>query len=58
MKDYRFKPDDKISVYRLQQSTTGVLSWDWDEDRTLQGNGAETMLSFVAATIATTMLFF
>ena len=58
VKDYRFKKDDEVSVYRLQQSKTGVLSWDWDEDRTLQGNGSATMLSFAAATIATSMLFF
>ena len=35
--DYRFKAGDTISIYRMQQSSSGVISWDWAEDRTLQG---------------------
>ena len=35
--DYRFKAGDTISVYRMQQSSSGTISWDWAEDRTLQG---------------------
>ena len=29
--DYRFKTNDIISMYRLQQSDTGYLAWDWSE---------------------------
>ena len=35
--DYRFKAGDTISIYRMQQSSSGVISWDWAESRTLQG---------------------
>jgi len=35
VKDYRFKPNDTIYLYRLQQSATGTLVWNWDEARTL-----------------------
>ena len=35
VKDYRFKAGETISVYRLQQETSGSIVWDWDENRTL-----------------------
>ena len=35
--DYRFKTGDTIYVYRMQQSDSLAISWDWAEERTLLG---------------------
>ena len=56
VKDYRFTAGDTISIYRLQQSNTGTLAWDWNEERTLQG---ATSLSniFAVASILSAVAF-
>ena len=50
--DYRFKRDDTISLYRLQQSTSGTLNWDWVEDRTLMGASHLMSALFVSSIVA------
>ena len=49
VKDYRFKTGDTISIYRMQQSSSGVISWDWAEDRTLLG-ASHLMSTLLAST--------
>ena len=33
--DYRFRAGETVSLYRMQMSSGGSISWDWSEDRTL-----------------------
>ena len=49
VKDYRFKTGDTISIYRMQQSSSGVINWDWAEDRTLLG-ASHLMSTLLAST--------
>lgn len=51
VKDYRFKTGDTVSVYRMQQSDSLAISWDWTEDRELLG-ATHLLTSGLAASIA------
>ena len=53
--DYRFKTGDTISVYRMQQSDSLAISWDWAEDRTLLG-ATQLVTSAIAASVAMLLL--
>ena len=53
--DYRFKTGDTISVYRMQQSDSLAISWDWAEDRTLLG-ATQLVTSALAASAAMLLL--
>ena len=55
VKDYRFKAGDTISIYRLQENTSGTLVWDYNENRTLLG--AESGLVTTSAVIASAIAF-
>ena len=56
VKDYRFKAGDSISIYRMQQSTSLAISWDYVEGRTL--SGAMTTMSGLIATAAALLIAF
>ena len=58
VKDYRFRAGDTVSLYRLQQSSTGTLAWDWNEDRTLQGATALSSIFAVASLLSVALLTF
>lgn len=50
--DYRFKAFETVSLYRLQQSDSGTLNWDWAENRTLQGASYLMSAMFASSCLA------
>ena len=58
IKDYRFKAGETISIYRMQQSTTGITTWDWNENRTLQGATSSLATAILSTSLVALFLTF
>uniref|UniRef100_A0A7S3I359 Uncharacterized protein n=1 Tax=Favella ehrenbergii TaxID=182087 RepID=A0A7S3I359_9SPIT len=57
VKDYRFKAGDTISVYRMQQLTSGTITWLWDENRTLNSALPISVVGTALAALTAALVF-
>lgn len=58
MKDFRFKPGETVTVFRMQMDQAGQISWDYVEDRTLAGSALAGVASAVSALMTAAALSF